>query len=128
MAIGYHLASIRTPSLALVVTRAGNGALLRGYTASRPTTAAAITTQTLLFELVCGTPFGTVTDDVLTITNPTPANALVTGTWLWWRVVKSDGTSFVMDGAASDFTLSGTETQAGQPVTLTGLTITEGNP
>mgnify|MGYP003660508350 CR=1 FL=1 len=128
MAIGYDLASIRTAMLALIVTRAGNGALFRGYNGTRPATGAGITTQTLLFELTCGTPFGTVTDDVLTITNPTPANASVTGSWTWWRVVKSDGTTFVMDGASSDFTLSGTETQAGQPVTLTGLTITEGNP
>jgi hypothetical protein len=128
MAIGYHLASIRTAMLGLIVTRAGNGALLQGYTAPRPATGAAVTSQTLLFQETCGTPFGSVTGDVLTITNPTPANALVTGTWVWWRVVQSDGTTFVMDGAASDFTLSGTETQAGQPVTLTGLTITEGNP
>jgi hypothetical protein len=128
MAIGYDLASIRTPMLDLIVTRAGNGALLRGYTAPRPATGDAITSQTLLFEETCGTPFGAVAGAVLTITDPTPANAAVTGTWEWWRVVKADGTTFVMDGAASDFTLSGTDTQAGRPVTLTGLTITEGNP
>jgi hypothetical protein len=128
VSLGYDLASIRTPSLQLIVTRAGNGALLRGYTGPRPATGAAISTQTLLFEETCGSPFGTVAADVLTITDPTPANALVTGTWDWWRVVKADGTTFVLDGDASDFSLSGNQTQAGQPVTLTGNTIVEGNP
>lgn len=126
MALGYDLASIRTASLQLIVTRAGNGALLRGYNGTRPSTGGAATT--LLFELVCGSPFGSVTADVLTITNPTPANATVADTWTWWRVVQSDGSTFVMDGNASDFSLSGTSTEVGQPVTLTGLTITEGNP
>jgi hypothetical protein len=125
---GYDLASIRTPSLALIVTRAGNGALLQGYNGTRPATGAAITVQTKLFELTCGTPFGVVSGDTLNWTDPTPASALVTGTWTWWRVVKADGTSFVMDGDSSDFTLSGNQTQAGLPVTLTGLKTVEGNP
>ena len=125
MAIGYDM-SIRTAMLNDIVTRAGNGALLRGYNGARPATGGA--TTTLLFEETCGTPFGVVAGAVLTITNPTPANATVSDTWTWWRVVQSDGTTFVMDGNSSDFTLSGNATQAGQPVTLTGLTITEGNP
>jgi hypothetical protein len=128
MSTGYDLAGIRTPSLDLIVARAGNAALLRGYNAPRPATGAALSGQTLLFEEVCGAPFGTTTGAVLTITNPTPANALASGQWAWWRVVKADGTSFVMDGDSADFSLSGSNTQAGQPVTLTGLTITEGNP
>lgn len=128
MSVGYDLASIRTPSLALIVTRAGNAALLQGYNGARPATGAAITTQTKLFEQTCGTPFGVVSGDTLNWTDPTPASALVTGTWTWWRVVKADGTSFVMDGDTSDFTLSGNQTQAGLPVTLTGLKTVEGNP
>ena len=125
MAIGYDM-SIRTAMLNDIVTKAGNAALLRGYDGTRPATGGAVTN--LLFEETLGTPFGVVALDVLTITNPTPANALVSGTWTWWRIVKADGTTFVMDGNSSDFTLSGNATQAGQPVTLTGLTITEGNP
>ena len=128
MSFGYDLASIRTPSLQLIVTRAGNGALLQGYNGTRPATGAAITTQTKLFELTCGSPFGTVSGATLTWANPTPASALVTGTWTWARVVKADGTTFVMDCDASDFALSGNQTQAGLPVTLTGLTTVEGNP
>lgn len=128
MSFGYDLATIRTPSLALIVTRAGNGALLQGYNGARPATGASITTQTKLFELVCGTPFGVVTGDTLNWTDPTAASALVTGTWTWARVVKADGTSFVMDCDASDFALSGNQTQAGLPVTLTGLKTVEGNP
>lgn len=126
--ISYDLDSIRTPSLQLKVDRAGNGALLRGYTGPRPATGAPITTQTLLFEQVCGSPFGTVVGDVLTMADPTPSNALASDFWVWWRIVKADGTSFVMDGDASDFNPSGYNTQAGKPVTLTGNTITEGNP
>lgn len=128
MSVGYDLDSIRTPSLELIVTRAGNGALLRGYDGTRPATGGAITDQTNLFELTCGTPFGVVTGDTLEWANPTPANALVTGTWTWWRVVQADGTTFVMDGDTSDFALSGNQTQAGLPVTLTDLNTVEGNP
>ena len=126
--ISYDLVSIRQARLQLIITRAGNGALLRGYDGARPATGDPVTTQTLLFELTCGTPFGTIAGAVLTMTDPTPANALVTGSWSWWRVVKADGTTFVMDGDPQDFNPSGTGTQAGQPVTLTGNTITEGNP
>lgn len=128
MSIGYDLASIRTPSLQLIVDRAGPGALLRGYDGDRPSTGAPVTTQTLLFELTCGTPFGVVVADVLNIADPSVENAIATGLWTWWRVVKADGTSFVMDGDASEFNASGYVTQTGQSVTLTGNKITEGNP
>jgi hypothetical protein len=125
MAIGYDM-SIRTAMLNDIVTRAVNAALLRGYDGTRPATGGAVTT--LLFEETLGTPFGVSALDVLTINDPTPAVALVSGTWTWWRIVKADGVTFVMDGNSSDFTLSGNTTQAGQPITLSGLTITEGNP
>lgn len=128
MSVGYDLATIRTPSLALIVARSGAGARLRGYDAPRPTTGSAVTTQTVLFDLACGSPFGVVTGDTLDWADPTPASALVTGVWTWWRVTQADGSSFVMDGDTSDFTLSGNQTQAGLPVTLTGLKTVEGNP
>ena len=60
MALSYDLVSIRNAMLDLITTRAGNGALLRIYDSTgtgRPATGGAVTTQVLLAELTCGTPF-----------------------------------------------------------------------
>jgi hypothetical protein len=130
MSISYDATSIRIPHLQSIIDRAGNGALLRGYDGTRPATGAPVTTQVLLFELTCGTPFGTINTGAarLDITNPAAGTALATGLWSWWRVVKADGTSFVMDGDATDFSSPSYVAQVGQPVELTGNSITEGNP
>ena len=118
-----------------ITTAAGNGALLRIYDGSRPATGG--TATTLLAELTCGTPFaaaaGTPTTgrlDLSAITQDSSANA--TGTATWFRIVKSDGTTHVLDGSVgtsgSDLNLTTTSITLGQPVSVTSFTITEGNP
>lgn len=123
----------RNAQLDEITTRAGNAALLRIYDGTRPATGAAITTQTLLAELTCGTPFaGAASGGVLTanaITDDSSANA--TGTASWFRLVQSDGSTHVLDGnvgtSGSDLNLNATSITAGGTVSVTSWTITAGN-
>ena len=131
MALAYEAATLRDAMLDAITTYAGNAALLRIYDGSRPATAG--TATTLLAELTCGTPFAAAAvNGVLTlgaITQDSSANA--TGTATWFRIVKSDGTTFVMDGSVgtsgSDLNLTTTSIVSGQPVSLSSFVITEGN-
>lgn len=136
MALSYDLVSIRNAMLDLITTRAGNGALLRIYDSTgtgRPATGGAVTTQVLLAELTCGTPFaGSAASGVLTLSSITQdSSANASGTATWFRIVKSDGTTFVLDGnvgsSGSDLNLTTTTIVSGQPVSVTSFTITEGN-
>ena len=136
MALSYDVVSIRNAMLDLITTRAGNGALLRIYDSTgtgRPATGGAVTTQVLLAELTCGTPFaGSAASGVLTLSSITQdSSANNSGTATWFRIVKSDGTTFVLDGnvgsSGSDLNLTTTTIVSGQPVSVTSFTITEGN-
>lgn len=131
MALAYEAATLRDAMLDAITTHAGNAALLRIYDGSRPATGGAATT--LLAELTCGTPFAAAAvNGVLTlgaITQDASANA--TGTATWFRIVKADGTTHVMDGnvgtSGSDLNLTTTSIVSGQPVSVTSFVITEGN-
>ena len=134
MALSYDVVSIRNAMLDTITTRAGNAALLRIYDGTRPATGAAITTQVLLAELTCGTPFAAgASAGVLTLSAiTTDASANNTGTATWFRIVKADGTTFVLDGSVatsgSDLNLTTTSIVATQPVAVSSFVITEGNP
>lgn len=131
MALAYEAATLRDARLDAITTHAGNAALLRIYDGSRPATGG--TATTLLAELTCGTPFAAAAvNGVLTlgsITADSSANA--TGTATWFRIVKADGTTHVMDGnvgtSGSDLNLTTTSIVATQPVSVTSFVITEGN-
>ena len=131
MALAYEAATLRDAMLDAITTHAGNAALLRIYDGSRPATGGAATT--LLAELTCGTPFAAAAvNGVLTlgaITQDASANA--TGTATWFRIVKADGTTHVMDGnvgtSGSDLNLTTTSIVATQPVSVTSFVITEAN-
>lgn len=130
MALGYDV-SIRNAQLDAVTTRAGASALLRFYDGSRPATGGTATTK--LAELTCNATFAPgASSGVLTlnaITSDTSADA--TGTATWFRIVKSDGTTFVMDGSVgtsgSDLNMNSTSFTAGGSVAVTSFTITAGN-
>ena len=107
-------------------------ALLRIYDGSRPATGG--TATTLLAELTCNATFAAAASSgVLSlnaITQDSSANA--TGTATWFRIVKSDGTTHVLDGSVgtsgSDLNLTTTSIVATQPVSVSSFTITEANP
>jgi hypothetical protein len=130
MALGYET-TLRNTRLNAITTAAGANALLRLYSGARPATGGA--TTTLLAELTCGATFAPAASaGVLTlnaVTQDPSANA--TGTATWFRLVTSGG-SFVLDGSVatsgSDMNLISTSIVAGQPVSITSFTITDGNP
>lgn len=131
MAIAYEAATLRDAMLDQITTRAGASALLRIYDGARPATGG--TATTLLAELTCNTTFApAAVNGVLTlnaITADSSANA--TGTATWFRIVQSDGSTFVMDGdvgtSGSDLNLTSTSIVATQSVSVSSFVITEGN-
>jgi len=131
MGIAYA-ATLRNSMLDAITTLAGASALLRIYDGTRPATGGAATT--LLAELMCNATFAPgASAGVLTlnaITQDSSANS--SGTATWFRIVKSDGTTHVLDGnvgtSGSDLNLTTTTIVATQPVSVSSFVITEGNP
>jgi uncharacterized glyoxalase superfamily protein PhnB len=117
-----------------------NGGTLKIYTGSQPTDAnTAIGAQTLLATLTLGNPAFSasaasgsagskvVTANANTITGDTSADN--TGTAAWFRVLKSNGTSIVMDGSVgtsgADLNLATTSLVAGEDVEVTSFALTQ---
>lgn len=133
MPVAGYSTTLRNDQLDQITATVGNAGLLRIYDGSRPATGAAITTQVLLAELVCGTPFAAgASGGVLTanaISDDASANA--TGTATWARLLTS-GAAFVMDldvGTAgpAQLVLNTTSIVATAPVEVTSFTVTRGN-
>ena len=116
-----------------------NTGTLKIYTGTQPTDAnTALGAQTLLATLtLSSTAFGAssasgsagskiVTATANTITDDSSADA--TGTAAWFRVLKSNGTSIVMDGSVGtsgcDLNLATTSIVSGADVAITSFTIT----
>lgn len=131
MALGFD-ASIRNAQADAITTRAGASALLRIYDGVRPATGGAATTK--LAELTCNATFAPgAAAGVLTLNAITQdSSADATGTATWFRIVKSDGVTFVMDGnvgtAGSDLNINSTAIVLGGIVSVTSAVITTGNP
>ncbi|SHL43133.1 hypothetical protein SAMN05216428_102386 [Nitrosospira sp. Nsp11] len=131
MALGYN-ATLRNTMLNAITTAAGASALLRIYSGSRPATGG--TATTLLAQLTCNATFApAASGGVLTLNAiADDSSADATGTASWFRIVKSDGTTHVLDGnvgtSGSDLNLTTTSIVAAQPVSVTSFTISEGNP
>lgn len=133
MALSFTTA-VRNARNDAITTAAGGSALLRIYSGTRPADAnTALSGNTLLAELTCNATFApSSSSGVLTlnsITQDSSANA--TGTASFFRLVKSDGTTVVMDGnvgtSGSDLNLNTTSIVSGGPVSVTSFTITDGN-
>lgn len=130
MALGYA-SGLRNAQLDAITTFAGNSGKLRIYSGSRPATGG--TATTLLAELTCNATFAPAASGaVLTLNSITQdASADATGTATWFRLVKSDGTTHVMDGdvgtSGSDLNLNSTSITSGATVSVTSFTITCGN-
>lgn len=131
MALAYS-STLRNARMDAITTAAGASALLRIYDGTRPATGG--TATTLLAELTCNATFAPgASGGVLTlnaITQDSSANA--TGTATWFRIVKSDGTTFVLDGnvgtSGSDLNMTTTSIVSTQPVSVSSFVITEANP
>lgn len=129
MALGMAVA-VRNAMLDAITTQAGASALLRIYDGTRPATGGTATNK--LAELTCNATFAPASSGgVLTLNAITNANALLTGTATWFRLVKSDGTTIITDGnvgtSGSDLNLNTTSIVSGGPVAVSSFTITAGN-
>ena len=130
MTIGMSTA-LRNARLDAITTAAGANAKLRLYSGTRPATGG--TPTTLLAELTCGSTLApAASGGVLTLNAITAdSSADATGTATWARLVKSDGTTHVMDmdvgTSGSDLNLNATAISAGAAVSITSATLTEAN-
>lgn len=120
-----------------LITEIGNAALLRIYSGTPPANIdAALSGNTQLAELVCGTPFapapsgnGVITANAIT----QDSSADATGTATFYRIYKSDGTTPVLQGTVSatggggDLELNTTSIVALGPVSVSSWVLTDGN-
>jgi len=126
--------TIRNARLDLIKTAidAGAGAgTLKFYTATRPATGAAITTQTLLGTVTFSDPSAAAASaGLLTFSAITGGTAVATGTATWARVTDSAG-AFVTDmsvgTAAAEVVVNTVDFVTGGPISVTSAAITEGN-
>jgi hypothetical protein len=129
MTTGYNV-TLRSAQMDAITTFAGAGAKLRIYDGTRPATGG--TATTLLAEFTLGSPFAPAASSAtLSPTLPSNATAAATGTATWFRVVKADGTTHVLDGSAgtsgTDLILNTTSITSGITVSVTAWSVTRGN-
>jgi len=134
MTVGINVLG-RNAMLDALTTFAGAGALLRIYDGTKPASSGgALSGNNKLAELPFSGNIGAASSSgVLTLTPPTAANALLSGTATWFRIVKSDGTTYVFDGTVAqgsggDINLNSTAISSGASVSMTSGSITAGNP
>lgn len=136
MAIIKFATGLRNARADAITAFAGGSALLRLYSGAQPASpATAVSTQTLLAQLTCNAVFApAATGGVLTLNAITQdSSADATGTATWFRLVKADGSTVVMDGdvgasgGGATLTLNTTSIVTGGPVLVTSFALTEGN-
>jgi len=115
-----------------LITYAGSGSIIRLYDGTQPTNAnTAISTQTLIVSLVVSSSFGTDSNGSITLGTVTNGTAVASSTATFFRIVKADGTTVVMDGSVgtsgADMNLNSTTISSGQTVAITAGTIIRGN-
>lgn len=115
-----------------LITYAGTGSIIRLYDGTQPTNAnTAISTQTLLVSLTIAGGFGTDSNGTITLGAVTSGTAVASGTASFFRIVKSDGTTVVMDGSVgtsgSDLNLNTTTVASSQTVAISAGTIIRAN-
>jgi hypothetical protein len=97
---------------------------------TRPTLPSDTATGTLLATVTLADPaFGSSSSGAATLTDPSSVNAVATGTAAWFRAFDGNGLavfdgSVTATGGGGDLTLSTVSIVSGQPVDLTGGTIT----
>lgn len=97
---------------------------------SRPALPTDTATGTLLVTITCQDPaFGAASSGAATISDPVAVNAVATGTASWFRAFDSNAAvcfdgSVTATGGGGDLTLASTSITSGQPIDITGGTIT----
>jgi hypothetical protein len=129
MTVGF-VTGLRNARADAITTFAGNSGKLRIYSGTRPATGG--TATTLLAELTCNATFApSASGGVLTLNAITSATASATGTASWARLLKSDGTTIVLDcsvgTSGADINLNTTAVVSGATVSVTSAVLTGGN-
>lgn len=129
MAIGM-VTGLRNARLDAITTFAGTNCKLRIYSGTQPATGG--TATTLLAELICNATFAPAASSaVLTLNSIANATAAATGTATWARILKTDGTTIVLDctvgTSGADINLNTTSIVVNAQVSVTSATITEAN-
>lgn len=107
-----------------------NGALLRIYDGTQPASPeTAITSQNLLATVTFPSPaFGSASNGTLTANSISSVSASQSGTASWFRLLKSDGVTPILDGSigtsGSDLNLGSLALTAGGQIQITGFTYT----
>lgn len=120
----------KNAQLDAITTLVGNAGLLRIYDGAQPAgPGTAIGSQVKLIEFTCASPFAAgASGGVLTLGAISSTTALASGTAAWFRLLKSDGTTAVLDGTVGtsgcDLTIQSTTVVSAQSVSASGLTIT----
>ena len=115
-----------------LIIYAGSGALINIYSGTQPANAnTAISTQTLLAALTITGSFGTDSNGTLTISSVASTTSVASGTASFFRIVKSDGTTVVMDGSIgtsdADMVVNTTTITSGENVQISSGTIIRNN-
>lgn len=115
-----------------LIVYAGSGAIIHIYDGTQPSNAnTAISGQTLLVSLTISGSFGTDSNGTITLSSVSNGTAVATGTGQFFRIVKADGTTVVMDGSvgtsSADMILNNTSIATGQTVSISSGTIIRAN-
>lgn len=115
-----------------LISYAGNNAIIRLYSGTQPASAnTALSGQTLLVSCQLAGAFGTDSNGTLTLGTVNDGVAVSNGTASFFRIVKSDGTTVVMDGSVgtsgADLNLNTTTINITQTVNISGGTIIRNN-
>lgn len=132
MALGY-VTTLRNAQLDAITTAIGTSGKLRFYSGTRPATGG--TATTLLAECpLSATAAPAASGGVLTFNAITDDSSIdTTGTVSWFRILTSanaaviDG-SVTATGGGGDITTPSTSWTATEPLSVSSLTITAGNP
>ena len=123
--------TVRNAEMDAITTAVGTSGKLRIYSGTRP--ASGGTATTLLAELALSATFAAAASGGVLTANAITDDSVAdnTGTATWFRIVKSDGTTWVMDGSAgesgTDLVLDSASIIAGGNVAVSSLTVTAGN-
>lgn len=126
MRIGSKLQEYYAKAITEGITLVGSSTLAI-YTGSSP--GSGFPTGTLLAEIPLPEPACSYSGNVITFANPSPSNGVATGTAGWFRIRVGEEYAMLTGtvtsvGGNGDLELSNLSIVSGQPVDLTGGTIT----
>lgn len=125
--------AVRNARLDAIETTVGTTAVLKIRTGAQPATCATADSGTVLATITCPSDWANAASSgaktLLGTWSDTSADA--TGTAAHWRLYASDGTTCHAQGTvgqgSGDLSLDNTALVAGQTVTITAFTLTDGN-